>query len=383
MRPMQAQGPVVRLRWAIFCHVVDNWGDLGVCWRLACNLAQRGQQVRLFVDDNTILAWLAPRGMTGVELHTWSGEDCLNPAALQADRIDDLLIEAFGCQVPPDYLRAFTANASRLDHSGAHWLNVEYLSAEHYAEQSHGLPSPVSYGPGVGLKKYFFYPGFVPGTGGLLREADLMVRRKNFRRSKWLKQRDIEWCGERLVSLFCYEPAALPALLAMLATGAERVLLLVCSGRGAQACHSALAGGHGNRGNLRLVYLPRLSQAEYDELLWACDINYVRGEDSLVRALWAGKPLVWQAYPQADEVHQVKVAAFLDWLEAPATLRALHKVWNSSTITDVSALSCFDPDALKAWTLVCRRARRRLLAQTDLASRLIDFVSTGRPSGDQ
>ncbi len=375
---MRAQGSVVRLRWAIFCHVVDNWGDLGVCWRLACNLAARGQLVRLFVDDSTILPWMAPKGMPGVEVQTWSPAAPLDPAALHTDRIDDVLIEAFGCQVPTDYLEAFALRARQTHHYGAHWLNVEYLSAEPYAEQCHGLPSPVSAGPGAGLRKHFFYPGFVPKTGGLLRERDLAKQRQRFRRSRWLRQQGIDWRGERLVSLFCYEPAALPALLSQLAEGPEPVLMLVCAGRGAQASRRAWPAGPGAKGKLRLKFLPRLSQADFDRLLWACDLNFVRGEDSLVRALWAGKPFVWQAYEQADEAHQVKLAAFLDWLKAPEHLRIFHQAWNNSTSRVDCDLPRLSAGMLKDWSLACRRARRQLLSQKDLATQLIDFVDPGR-----
>jgi hypothetical protein len=27
--------PAMQLHWDIFCRVIDNFGDIGVCWRLA------------------------------------------------------------------------------------------------------------------------------------------------------------------------------------------------------------------------------------------------------------------------------------------------------------------------------------------------------------
>ena len=71
-----------------------------------------------------------------------------------------------------------------------------------------------------------------------------------------------------------------------------------------------------------------LQQPDFDHLLWAGDLNFVRGEDSLVRALWAGAPFVWQIYPQDDGAHHVKLEAFLDWLGAPPSLRQFHRSWN-------------------------------------------------------
>ena len=54
--------------WDIFCQVIDNFGDIGVCWRLAADLAARGHQVRLWVDDASALHWMAPQGAAGVEV---------------------------------------------------------------------------------------------------------------------------------------------------------------------------------------------------------------------------------------------------------------------------------------------------------------------------
>ncbi|MBY0444112.1 MAG: elongation factor P maturation arginine rhamnosyltransferase EarP, partial [Burkholderiales bacterium] len=39
------------VRWDIFCRVIDNYGDIGVCWRLARQLSfEHGFAVRLMVD---------------------------------------------------------------------------------------------------------------------------------------------------------------------------------------------------------------------------------------------------------------------------------------------------------------------------------------------
>ena len=67
--------------------------------------------------------------------------------------------------------------------------------------------------------------------------------------------------------------------------------------------------------------LPWLTQADFDHLLWACDLNFVRGEDSLVRAAWAGAPFVWQVYPQHDGAHAAKVEALLAGMAAPPDVR--------------------------------------------------------------
>jgi uncharacterized repeat protein (TIGR03837 family) len=123
---------------------------------------------------------------------------------------------------------------------------------------------------------------------------------------------------------------------------------------------------------LRITYLPTLSQDDFDHLLWACDLNVVRGEDSVVRALWAGKPLVWQIYPQEDAAHIPKLDAFLDMLGASPSLRAFHDTWNAARApTQTAPLPAID---LPAWSQTVQSARERLLQMDDLTTQLIQFI---------
>ncbi len=355
--PCMTTLPASALRWDIFCKVIDNHGDIGVCWRLARQLVGHGQAVRLWVDDASALSWMAPQGCPGVEVHPWT-----EPLALDDLEPGDVLVEAFGCDIPEAFV-ALYVQWRAADGRPARWINLEYLSAENYVERSHGLPSPIMHGPGRGLTRRFFYPGFTPRTGGLLREPDLLQRQARFDRAAWLARHGIPLQpGTRHVSLFCYEPAALPDLLAQLA--GQPVQLLVTAGRttaAVQAC--ARPAG------LALHFLPYLTQDDYDHLLWACDLNFVRGEDSLVRALWAGKPLVWHIYPQHDDAHHAKLEAWLDWLEAPASLRAFHHTWNG---VDTGPLPV--PE-LEAWSAKAIQARQLLLAERDLLVQLLEFVA--------
>jgi uncharacterized repeat protein (TIGR03837 family) len=280
--------------------------------------------------------------------------------------VPEVLVEAFGCDPEPALIERFAAS------SGARpWINLEYLSAETSVERLHGLPSPVFSGPGAGLVKSFFYPGFTPATGGLLREPDLQMRHAAFNPTDWLAAHGIEWHGERLVSLFCYEPASLPQLLCHWAQAEHPTLLLVTAGRATRAVRAALPA---DIGALRIHYLPTLPQTAFDELLWCCDLNFVRGEDSLVRALWAGAPFVWQIYPQDDDAHHQKLDAFLDRLQAPPSLRAFHVAWNGIAGGNSAA-----PDAatLADWRAIVGAARERLRLQPDLLTQLRLFTGKG------
>jgi uncharacterized repeat protein (TIGR03837 family) len=351
--------------WDIFCKVIDNHGDIGVCWRLAAQLAARGEAVRLWVDDASALGWMAPQGQAGVQVRPWQEQSVAQPG--------DAVIEAFGCELESPF-QAALAQATRVRGVQPAWINLEYLTAERFAERHHGLPSPVLAGPASGLIKRFFHPGFTGRTGGLLREPDLASRRAGFDRGGWLRGLGIATAQPvRLISLFCYEPAGLEDLLARLATDDCPTCLLVTSGRAeAAVARIAKARRELNPGwpqgtALSIAWLPLLSQIDFDHLLWACDLNFVRGEDSLVRALWAAKPFVWQLYPQSDDAHHGKLAAFLDWLDAPDSLRRIQQVWNGV----LNAPVCLDTDA---WAGCVQAASRRLWEQPDLVSQLLRFV---------
>ena len=372
------------LSWDVFCRVIDNYGDLGVCWRLCADLAARGHRVRLWVDDASALQWMAPGALEGawraIQVLRW--EQSQDGAYLAELEPADVWIEGFGCEVAPEFIahHAYNTRASgQFPLMHPTWINLEYLSAEPFVERSHGLPSPVMGGPAKGWTKHFFYPGFTARTGGLLREPGLLQRQLAFaqhgQRAAWLAQYGVDAAaGETLVSLFCYEPAALPALLTQLAALPAPTHLLVTAGRATAAVRQAVQSAVDAQGlrQLRVTYLPTLTQDDFDHLLWACDLNFVRGEDSVVRALWAGKPLVWQIYPQEDAVHIPKLDAFLDMLDANPSLRAFHHAWNAEHApTKAAPLPAL---ALHAWSQTIRSARERLLQMEDLTTQLIQFT---------
>jgi len=337
--------------WDLFCRVIDNHGDLGVCWRLARDLAARGHAARLWVDDAAALAWMAPERPAAVELRGWpAGEVDAEPG--------DVVIEAFGCELPPAFVARMAARAP-----APRWINLEYLSAEDYVERSHGLASPPQHGPGTGLAKHFFYPGFTPRTGGLLREPGLLDRIAAFDGPAWLAAHG--WApgpGERVVSLFAYANPQCSALLDALA--AQPTLLLACPG--------PLQSAVRERPGLRTIALPYLAQDDYDRLLWACDLNVVRGEDSFVRAQWAGKPFVWQIYPQRDHAHHAKLAAFMARAELPEDWRAVWRSWNELDGTGgIERIPPLDTAPFQRW-------RARLAAQPDLLTQLQEFLATER-----
>ena len=334
------------MRWDLFCSVVDNLGDIGVSWRLARQLAaEHAAEVRLWVDDLETFRALAPnldvtadaQQLGDIEVRAWK-------TPFQPVEPAEVVVETFGCDVPAAYVDAMARRPR-----APVWINLEYLSAEGWVDGCHGLPSPHPHWP---LVKYYFFPGFTPGTGGVLIEHGLMQRRRELQQGglagTFLNSLGVRReAGEGLVSLFCYAQAPMQALLESIAAGDQPTRVIAFAGTpGARALDVFGVAGGRCRGALSGAILPFQSQDDYDRVLWACDWNFVRGEDSFVRAQLAGRPLVWQAYPQAGDAHEIKLQAFLDrYCDAvgsnQSVLGALWQAWNGLAPAQ---------DLAKAWT---------------------------------
>jgi len=368
--------------WDIFCSVVDNYGDIGVTWRLARQLvAEHGQQVRLWVDDPQAFARICPQADAGV-LRQWQAgvEVCRWLQPWPAVDAADVVIEAFACELPADHVAAMARRQP-----ASLWLNLEYLSAEDWVEGCHRLPSPQS----GGLAKHFYFPGFTAATGGLLRERDLLARRDAWQadpqaQRAFLAGLGVKWGGERLISLFAYEQPRLAEWLDVLA-GGEPTLLLVPEGRVLAdvqrwAGRSLAVGDSERRGTLRVQVIPFVSQDDYDRLLWCCDINAVRGEDSFVRAQWAGRPFIWHIYPQDEQAHLDKLEAFMArYLQlAPAelaqSLRDFWLAWNAASGSVAPGEGWRALEArMPAWRELAARWCAQQAALDDLATGLVLF----------
>lgn len=411
-------------RLDLFCRVVDNYGDIGICWRLARQLhSEHGLAVCLWVDDLASFRRICPQVDTGralqqiagVTVRHWPVVDGDAGAAVpvfQVDDVADIVIEFFAVDIPPAYIAAMAQRSPR-----PVWLNLEGLTAEDWVEGCHQLPSTH---PATGLVKHFYFPGFNTRTGGLLREKNLLQQRDAFQADPDAQEAFLARCGLSAseingfkVSLFCYPHAPVAALLDAWEKGPLPVTCLVPEGVASDAvraflascegtiAHPARAGGAadgagsaamevvGWKGKLTVRVLPFLPQADYDKLLWACDLNFVRGEDSFVRAQWAGKPFVWHIYPQDENLHHKKLRAFLACYaeanpQAPAAapptslpaLAALSLAWNgvqpsSSLAAQWAALYDEIP------TISARAADWECQMQEngDLASNLLGFSS--------
>ena len=386
-------------QWDVFCRVVDNYGDIGVAWRLARQVAhEHGIAIRLWVDDLVAFKRICPavdpdlalQSVASVQIHHWRrGID----AMAQAPTPCDAVIEMFACGLPESLLHAMAAGAAA---APPVWIDLDYLSAEPWVDGVHGAASPH---PRLAVTRHFFCPGFTARTGGLIRERGLDQARRAFQRDAPAQQRF--WVrlgaaaalpGERRASMFAYAHAPLAGLLDAMAGDARQTwTVFVPEGvlRSVLELYfdaSAAPGAVLQRGALRVMAIPFLDQDDYDRLLWACDINFVRGEDSLVRAIWAARPFIWHIYAQDEETHRVKLDAFLARYEAglgehaASAQRALWHAWNTPG-GEIGA-------AWRAWWAdEPERVRHAVNWQAaveqvgDLAGNLVRFVATRSQSG--
>ena len=365
------------ISWDIFCKVVDNFGDIGVCWRLSKQLAHEyGLPIRLWVDDLNVAAKLLPnlntslssQHMHGVEVRQWPQDE----QAFASIQPAEVVIEAFACDLPQTYV----ANMAK---SKPIWLNLEYLSAEKWVDAFHAQHS---IHPATGLKKTFFFPGFSANTGGLIREQGLSQERTTFnkRPSSLWQSLNVKLQPDALnVSLFCYPHAPINSLLESMAQGSQAIQLFVPSTtilpKLAQyfGKSNLSIGESASRGQLSVTVLPFLSQDDYDKLLWACDLNFVRGEDSWIRALWSARPFIWQTYPQDEDLHLIKLKAFLAvYTEDDNALSQLNQAWLDAEITP----ALWDAIVLDLAKMQKHAEKQtdKFEKQADLAAKLLSFT---------
>ena len=331
-------------------------------------------RIRLFCDDLNILNVIAHGNATahgaslGIEVLPWSAAK--SPAVLAT--VGDVVIEAFACHLPQSYIEAMVQKAS---HQAPIWINLEYLTAEAWADDMHLMPSPQN----NGLNKYFYFPGFTPKTGGVILGDWHEVSFPNQTPIPKSLSLALQSCrpNSKKISVFNYKQAPLDTWLnsvnqAALAHG-DQVDVLLCADQNVSiATQKKLASSNPNDSALQLIELPFLPQEDYDHLLSICDMNLVRGEDSFVRAQWAGKPFIWDIYPQSDLAHEIKLKAFLDryFENSTSELRALGMSamkWTSAEAwwADLNALT----EHSKKWA-------EKLAGLGHLEGKILDFVKS-------
>lgn len=298
----------------MFCRVIDNYGDAGVSWRLAQMLAREvGWAVRLIIDDAAVLTAIVPTAKAdntapragAVTVCDWR-EDETQPFAAWDGAAADVVIELFSCRLPDAYEAAI---ARRVETARCAVFALDYLTAESYAEEGNGLPSPH---PRYGYDKTFLFPGFSTKTCGINREADLEQRLNEARRirirASLLTQIGADPTHPFTLYFFTYPEMPVEAFARMLAEDGRPVQVLAAPGKASQRLRAELERLKSQ--TVRFVPAPMVPQEVFDDVLLCCDAALIRGEDSVLRAQLAGVPMIWTLYPQSEDTHLTKLAAF-------------------------------------------------------------------------
>ena len=278
----------------IFCEVIDNYGDVGVAYRLARELYKKWNKKIRFVVNQLEEINLIRKDKDDIEIILFEDVDkILEPA--------DLIIETFGCNIPKSYMDKALKNSNLI-------INLEYFSAEDWVDDFHLQESFL----GRNLKKYFFIPGLSKKSGGIILDEDFLLRKKivNQNREKYLEKFNIENKYDLIGSVFSYEKD-FTNLIKSLEKLNKKILLLILSEK-TQKNFIKYFDNNNYYGKIDFVKLPFFTYDKYEELLSLCDFNLVRGEDSFVRALLLGKPFLWHIYPQSEGTHLIKLESFLN-----------------------------------------------------------------------
>lgn len=372
----------------IFCRVIDNLGDIGVSWRLAKQLqTEYHAQIRLWVDDLVTFARLEPsvnplysqQNLQKIDIYRWdpptapASGDLTHPLSDDGPQPHPMVISSFCCDLDLAWQERMRAQQNRC------WIELEYFSAEPWVQTHHMMTSKRS----DGLEPTFFYPGLTPQTAGLIRERDVIARRNQWQADPHHRQTLFDQLGLThrclnglsngesiedlfLVSLFTYPHAPLAALWRALQQRCDRQTVILVP-EGVNMPDDLPQSTH-----VSWQRIPFLSQADYDTLLWSMDLNIVRGEDSFVRALWAGKPLLWHIYPQEQAVHIDKLNAWLAHAQWPDPIYQASVNW--VTGDDLTPLAQgLDSDHWPIWQEKAIQYTQHIARLPDLASQIADF----------
>ena len=278
----------------IFCQVIDNYGDVGVAYRLAREFKRvyPNKKLRFVINKTEELNLI--RKSEDIEIILYKDISKIENSA-------DLIIESFGCEIPKKYMDKALKNSKLI-------INLEYFSAEKWVDDFHLQESFL----GGNLKKYFFIPGLSKKSGGILLDNEFLERKKQVEENReyYLEKFKIKEKYDLIGSVFSYEKN-FDSLIKELKKLDKKVLLLILSEK-TQKNFIKYFDNSNNYDKIKAVKLPFFTYDKYEELLSLCDFNLVRGEDSFVRALLLGKPFLWHIYPQEENIHIQKLNSFLE-----------------------------------------------------------------------
>lgn len=308
----------------VLCKVVDNFGDIGVVWRLCCQLSNQikkenfTSKINLIVDDlasfnkicNSVDANKSFQIVDNINIFNWNDEKlCYDEFSKNDGENLSVILEVFQCGRPSWMEKIlFEEKLNRT----VQIIMIDYLTAEKYAEDFHCLQSLTRSSK---VQKVNFMPGFTNKTGGLIID------------SEW--EHFCDYKNNKTLLCFTYDRNwnAL-ANACKKSNNIEKVL--IAPGKGYDSLKKSFYSNFIKDSNLKIEELSFMNQNEWDKMLKNCGVLFIRGEESMSRACLSGIPFVWHAYPQSDEYQLIKVRALLERMSVHFSVedfKIIEKVW--------------------------------------------------------
>ena len=362
----------------ILCKVVDNFGDIGVVYRMAKGLVAYGQKygqnlsINIVVDDlksfHNINSLVKENvSLQQVEsLNIYNSKDydfCYKAFSENDGELFGVVLECFQCG-RPDWMEKILFD-DKLQHT-VHIIMIDYLTAEKYAEDFHKLDSLTR---SAKVQKVNFMPGFTEKTGGLI----IGEKWKN-----WIESGNRNKEGPAFI--FTYDRDWTPLIKSLKDNNKK---LVVAQGKGKETVLKACNSVKIPQSSIR--ELPFINQDKWDDEMMAASVLFIRGEESMSRACLSGIPFVWHAYPQSDEYQLVKVNALLERIKRhfkPEDFEIVRKIWLdfNSPESEVDS-SLFEKDCVKfienieAFAYGFEDFAKSLLKNGDLCTNLMTFIN--------
>jgi uncharacterized repeat protein (TIGR03837 family) len=324
-----------KLKVFMFCQVIDHLGDIGVCLRLARSLkALADWDLRIFCNQADKARLLIDPQVDRVEWHAWpTDEACF-------EHVPEVILCAFGCDLPLGVRRQLELQCKNPALPKTLWIHLDYLSAEPWVEDFHGLSS---YKPD-GLIQQFYFPGFGEKTGGLPGDPPSLLPSNQAQTSA--------------LRVFAYVYKHAPLMTWLHALNLPIDLLTTedlanhwQTARPTIYVTTTSCEQHDEVGQAQIQFktLAPCTQIAWDHTMLSCELLFVRGEDSWVQAMRSGIPWLWQPYPQELATMRAKLQSLLNIMSEQLRKYPHWPLWRDAQL----AWGLGEEPDLKGFTNLC------------------------------
>ncbi len=284
----------------IFCDIIDNYGDIGIVYRLSKELSLNNYNVRIFVNKLHEVTKLIENFDEKLSYQKIEEIEFYNLDNFSVDKGGEVIIEAFGTNLPDSYVENLNPNSKII-------INLEYLTAESWALDFH-LKNSIS--PKSFIEKVFYMPGFVKNSGGIILDSNYLEISNNIRNNKkkyfneFYRKLNLKYNEESYyINIFTYTWKFKPFLESIKNLDKKFVFFIL---------DKKIEIPEVLPNNIEIYTLDYMKQKDFDIFINLADFNFIRGEDSIIRTILSEIPFVWNIYPQEEDYHLLKLEAFLD-----------------------------------------------------------------------